>query len=307
MEKREYDVAVIGGGPAGYTAALYCARSGMKTAVLEKLSAGGQMSATDRIDNYPGFGEGIDGFELGERMRSGAEKSGAETIYEEAAALSVEGDGKKKILTRSGEIAASAVIAAVGARARELGLPGERSLVGRGIAYCAACDGARYKGKRVVVVGGGNTAVGDALYLAGICEKVTLVHRRDSLRAPAARLRELETHGVEVVWNSLPSALLYGDRLTGVRLRDVRTGEEREISCDGLFAAIGRTPETELFKGILTLDEGGYIVADETTRTNVPGVFAAGDARTKPVRQIVTAAADGAVAAHFAEQYLRSL
>ena len=307
MEKREYDVAVIGGGPAGYTAALYCARSGMKTAVLEKLSAGGQMSATDRIDNYPGFGEGIDGFELGERMRSGAEKSGAETIYEEAAALSVGGDGKKKILTRSGGIAASAVIAAVGARARELGLPGERSLVGRGIAYCAACDGARYKGKRVVVVGGGNTAVGDALYLSGICEKVTLVHRRDSLRAPAARLKELEAHGVEVVWNSLPSALLYGDRLTGVRLRDVRTGEEREISCDGLFAAIGRTPETELFKGILTLDEGGYIVADETTRTNVPGVFAAGDARTKPVRQIVTAAADGAVAAHFAEQYLRSL
>ena len=307
MEKREYDVAVIGGGPAGYTAALYCARSGMKTAVLEKLSAGGQMSATDRIDNYPGFGEGIDGFELGERMRSGAEKSGAETIYEEAAALSVERDGKKKILTRSGEIAASAVIAAVGARARELGLPGERSLVGRGIAYCAACDGARYKGKRVVVVGGGNTAVGDALCLSGICEKVTLVHRRDSLRAPAARLKELETHGVEVVWNSLPSALLYGDRLTGVRLRDVRTGEEREISCDGLFAAIGRTPETELFKGILTLDEGGYIVADETTRTNVPGVFAAGDARTKPVRQIVTAAADGAVAAHFAEQYLRGL
>ena len=307
MEKREYDVAVIGGGPAGYTAALYCARSGMKTAVLEKLSAGGQMSATDRIDNYPGFGEGIDGFELGERMRSGAEKSGAETIYEEAAALSVEGDGKKKILTRSGAIAASAVIAAVGARARELGLPGERSLVGRGIAYCAACDGARYKGKRVVVVGGGNTAVGDALYLSGICEKVTLVHRRDSLRAPAARLKELETHGVEVVWNSLPSALLYGDRLTGVRLRDVRTEEEREISCDGLFAAIGMTPETELFKGILTLDEGGYIVADETTRTNVPGVFAAGDARTKPVRQIVTAAADGAVAAHFAEQYLRSL
>ena len=136
---------------------------------------------------------------------------------------------------------------------------------------------------------------------------MTLVHRRDSLRAPAARLKELETHGVEVVWNSLPSALLYGDRLTGVRLRDVRTEEEREISCDGLFAAIGRTPETELFKGILTLDEGGYIVADETTRTNVPGVFAAGDARTKPVRQIVTAAADGAVAAHFAEQYLRSL
>ena len=178
---------------------MYCARSGMKTAVLEKLSAGGQMSATDRIDNYPGFGEGIDGFELGERMRSGAEKSGAETIYEEAAALSVGGDGKKKILTRSGEIAASAVIAAVGARARELGLPGERSLVGRGIAYCAACDGARYKGKRVVVVGGGNTAVGDALYLSGICEKVTLVHRRDSLRAPAARLKELETHGVEVV------------------------------------------------------------------------------------------------------------
>ena len=226
-----YDMIVIGGGPAGYTAALYAARAGLSTLVLEKLTAG--------------------------------------------------------------------------ASPRTLGVPGEDALVGRGVHYCAACDGAFYQGKTVAVVGGGNSAAADALTLSRIAQKVYLIHRRDSLRATKVYHQPLlDAPNVELCWNSTVAALLHGEHLTGLRLRNTETGTERELACDGVFVSVGRSPATALFREELALDDAGYIAADESTRTNLPGVFAAGDVRTKALRQVVTAAADGAVAAHYAAEYL---
>ena len=298
-----YDVLVIGGGPGGNTAALYAARSGLSVAVLEKLSAGGQMATTSVIDNYPGFPDGVDGFELGQQMEQQAQKYGAETIYGEVTEVNLLTD-PKLVRSSEGDFAGRTVIVATGAYPRELGLPGEQDLRGRGVAYCATCDGMMFRGKTVVVNGGGNTAVEDALYLSKLCAKVYLVHRRDQLRASAVYRRALDEQGVEILWNSRVTALRKESRLTGVELEDVTTGEKRELVCDGLFVAIGRVPDTGLFSGQVELDAAGYLVADESCRTSVPGVFAVGDVRTKAVRQVVTAAADGANAAHFAEEYL---
>lgn len=298
-----YDVLVIGGGPGGNTAALYAARSGLSVAVLEKLSAGGQMATTSVIDNYPGFPDGVDGFELGQQMEQQAQKYGAETIYGEVTEADLLAE-PKVIRSSEGDFAGRTVVLATGAYPRELGLPGEQDLRGRGVAYCATCDGMMFRDKTVVVNGGGNTAVEDALYLSRLCAKVYLVHRRDQLRASAVYRRALDEQGVEILWNSRVTALKKEKRLTAVELEDVKTGEKRELSCDGIFVAIGRVPDTSLFAGQLELDSAGYIVADESCRTSVPGVFAVGDVRTKAVRQVITAAADGANAAHFAEEYL---
>ncbi len=298
-----HDVAVIGGGPGGYTAALYAARSGLDVVVLEKLSAGGQMATTNEIDNYPGFPDGIDGYTLGEQMQKGAERFGAKTILAEV--LSAKLDGLvKEIETDTGKVLARTVVLATGASPRPLGLPEEESLRGRGVAYCATCDGMMYRGKTVVVVGGGNTAVADALHLAKICQKVYLVHRRDSLRAPANSVKALTQHGVEILWNRKVTEILHDQLVTGVRLTDTKTGEISDLACDGVFVAAGRIPDTQIFRDEVKTDEAGYLVADETTRTNLPGVYAVGDARTKAVRQIVTATADGACAVHFLEEYL---
>ena len=292
-----YDVVIIGGGPGGYTAALYCARAGLSTMVLEKLSAGGQMALTSQIDNYPGFEEGIDGFSLAEKMQQGAERFGAET--ELAEVLSVDfSDEIKKIESSEGTFKAKTIIIATGAVPRELGVPGEKELVGRGVGYCATCDGMFYRNKTVMVIGGGNTAAADAMTLSRICEKVILVHRRDSLRATK------ETPNIEFHWNTTVSEFLYDKKLTGAKLHNVKTGEDTEISVDGAFISIGRKPSSELFEGILAMDEAGYIIADESTRTNIPGVFAIGDVRTKALRQVVTAVADGATASHYIEEYL---
>ncbi len=298
-----YDVLVIGGGPGGNTAALYAARSGLSVAVLEKLSAGGQMATTSVIDNYPGFPDGVDGFELGQQMEQQAQKYGAETIYGEVTEADLLAE-PKVIRSSEGDFAGRTVVLATGAYPRELGLPGEQDLRGRGVAYCATCDGMMFRDKTVVVNGGGNTAVEDALYLSRLCAKVYLVHRRDQLRASAVYRRALDEQGVEILWNSRVTALKREKRLTAVELEDVKTGEKRELPCDGIFVAIGRVPDTGLFTGQLELDSAGYIVADESCRTSVPGVFAVGDVRTKAVRQVITAAADGANAAHFAEEYL---
>lgn len=298
-----YDMIVIGGGPGGYTAALYAARAGLDVLVLEKLSAGGQMALTSQIDNYPGFPDGIDGFQLADNMQQQAERFGAKT--ELAEVLSVELVGApKRIHTTEGDFSARAVVIATGADARKLGLPKEWDLTGKGVNYCAHCDGHFYKGKTVAVVGGGNTAVADALYLSRLAEKVILIHRRDTLRATKVYHNALQEAGnVEFIWNSTVSRLLHDDRLTGVELTNVQTGEKQEIACDGLFVSIGRKPNTELFPQ-LAVDEGGYIIADETTKTSIPGVFAVGDVRTKELRQIVTAVSDGATAAHHAEMFL---
>ena len=299
-----YDMIVIGGGPGGYTAALYAARAGLSVLVLEKLSAGGQMALTNQIDNYPGFQEGIDGFTLGENMQLQAERFGAVTELAEVTALRLDG-AVKEIETTEGCFQSRTVVLATGANPRLLGLPGERELTGRGVNYCAACDGMFYKGKTVVVVGGGNTAAADALTLSRIAKKVIVVHRRDTLRATKVYHHSLlNAPNIAFCWNSAITELLQNGKLSGVRIQNLLTGEEAEISCDGLFVSIGRAPATKLVEGLLELDESGYIVAGESTETSIPGVYAVGDLRTKALRQIVTAVADGAMAAHSAESYL---
>ena len=302
--KRIYDLIVIGGGPGGYTAALYAARGGLQVLVLEKLSAGGQMALTSQIDNYPGFAESVDGFELGQSMQQQAERFGAVTELANVTAVNLEGS-IKEVQTSEGPFYSKAVVIATGANPRELGVTGERELIGRGVNYCAACDGMFYRGKTVVVVGGGNTAAADALLLSRLAKKVIVVHRRDTLRATKIYHKPLmEAENVSFYWNSVVEELIYGEKLTGVKLRNLQTGEQVLLETDGLFISIGRKPATELVQGQIQLDEGGYIVAGESTVTSVPGVFAVGDVRTKQVRQIVTAVGDGAVAAHMAEAYL---
>lgn len=302
---RNYDVIIIGGGPAGYTAALYTVRSGFSTLVIERMAAGGQMNETTQIDNYPGFDEGIDGFSLGMKMQSGAQRFGAETKYAEVKSVQLEGKSKQ-IETDDGIYTARAVIIAMGAGHKHLGVEHEAELVGKGVGYCASCDGMFYRGKTVAVVGGGNSAAADALVLSRIAKKVYLIHRRDSLRATKVYHEPLQkAENVEFKWNSEVERLVYREKLTGVVLKDVKTGIESELELDGLFISIGRDPATQLFRGQLELDEKGYIVAGESTETSVPGVYAVGDIRTKAVRQIVTAASDGAVAAHFVEEYLK--
>ena len=303
-ERQIYDMIVVGGGPGGYTAALYAARAGLSTLVLEQLSAGGQMALTEQIDNYPGYEEGIDGFTLAERMQRQAERFGAVTEYAQVERVELE-TSPKVLETSEGIFRARTVVLATGANPRELGVENEAALVGRGVAYCAACDGMRYKGKTVVVVGGGNSAAEDALLLSRIARRVILVHRRDTLRATKIYHEPLmQAENVQFCWNSTVTELLHGEQVTGVKLKDVNTGRETTVDCDAVFVSVGRKPATELVRDQLELDGSGYVVADETTKTNLPGVFAVGDVRTKPLRQVVTAVADGALAVHMAEEYL---
>lgn len=301
-----YDMIVIGGGPAGYTAALYAARAGLTVAVLEKLSAGGQMALTEQIDNYPGFPDGIDGFLLGEQMQQQAERFGAETVLAQVLSVQLKGD-VKELQTSEGPFWGRSVVIATGAKAKLLGLAKEDSFTGKGVHYCAACDGMRYRGKTVAVVGGGNSAVADALALSRIAEKVILIHRRDTLRATKIYHKALEeAPNVEFRWNSVVTELLGDGKLSGVTLQNTLTNEESPLDVDGLFISVGRNPVSSLFAGQLYLDEAGYIVAGSDTKTSLPGVFAIGDVRTTHLRQIVTAVADGAIAAHQAETYLIS-
>ena len=300
-----FDIIIIGGGPAGYTAALYGARAGRSVLLLEKLAPGGQMGTTDLIDNYPGFPQGVKGFQLAMDMKAGAERFGAQTKLEAVTALELAGD-VKTVHTKKDGYEARAVILATGAQPRELGLPQERALRGRGVSYCATCDGMFYRGKDVAIIGGGNTAVADALYLSKLCGRVYLIHLRDKLRAPDSQRVLLEQAGnVEFLWNSRAEELLYAERLTGLKTVRVDTGESRTLDCAGVFVAVGQVPETSLLAGQVELDEAGYVVAGENCQTNLPGVFAAGDLRQKPLRQIITAAADGAVAAQMAEEFLQ--
>ena len=304
MEQNIYDVVIIGGSPGGYTAALYAARANLTVLLLEKLTPGGQMGTTDVIDNYPGFPEGINGFELAMQMKQGAERFGVETKLSEVLSVDLKG-AVKQIRTADGTYQAKTVVLASGAHPRELGLAEERELRGRGVSYCATCDGMFYRGKTVVVVGGGNTAAADVLYLSKLCKKVYLVHRRDTLRASKVYLDPLQkAENVEFVWDSEVQEILQDGKVQGVLVRNKKSGEKTELSCDGLFVAVGYLPNTGLFRSQVETDEAGYVLADETTRTSLPGVYAVGDLRRKPLRQVVTAAADGAVAAHFIEEYL---
>lgn len=304
---KTYDVIIIGGGPAGYTSAIYTSRAGFNTLVIEKISAGGQMTQTTQIDNYPGFPKSVDGFALGTKMQQGAERFGAKTMQAEVIEVNLT-DKIKTVKTSDGVLFARSVIIATGAKHKHLGLENEDKLIGKGVGYCAACDGMFYKGKTVVVIGGGNSAASDSLLLSKICEKVIVVHRRDNLRAEKVyRDPLLKAQNVEFVWNSTVYEILADNKVIGVKIKNSVDGTEKEINTDGVFISIGRAPQTDLFRGKLDIDKNGYIIADETTKTSISGVFAVGDVRTKPVRQIVTATADGACASHFVEEYLSNI
>jgi thioredoxin reductase (NADPH) len=299
-----YDMIIVGGGPGGYTAALYAARAGLDTVVLEKLSAGGQMAQTSQIDNYSGFELGIDGFLLADKMQQQAERFGAKTEYTEVLRMDLEAS-PKIIETSDGEFYSKTVVIASGANPKNLGLENEYKLMGRGVAYCASCDGMFYRGKTVAVVGGGNSAVEDALLLSRIAKKVIFIHRKDTLRATKIYHEPLfNAENIEFYWNSEVVELLHEDKLKGLRIKNLVSGEESVIDCEGIFVSIGRKPMTAFLGEQIELDANGYIVADESTETNIPGVYAVGDVRTKRLRQVVTAGSDGAVAVHMAEEYL---
>ena len=298
-EPHIFDMIVVGGGPGGYTAALYAARAGLDTLVLEKLSAGGQMALTEE--------DGIAGFTLGEKMQRQAERFGAQTEYAQVEHMDL-APSPKVLETSEGTFFAKTVVLATGATPRELSLPDEAALTGRGVAYCAACDGMRYRNKTVAVIGGGNSAVTDALLLSRIAKQVFLVHRRNALRADKIYHQALmQTANVTFCWDSIVTELLHDKVLTGLRLQNIHTNQESILPCDGIFISVGRKPATDLVQGQLELDSNGYVTADETTRTSLPGVYAVGDIRTKPLRQVITAAADGATAVHMAEEYLSNL
>ena len=306
QNEKRYDMLIIGGGPAGYTAALYASRAGLDTCVLERMAPGGQMALTGDIDNYPGFDEGIDGFTLGMKMQAGAHRFGAVTDYAEVLSLDLTSPWKR-VETTLGTYLGKTLVIAAGANPRALGIDGEEALLGRGVHYCAHCDGRFYKGKTVVVVGGGNSAAADALHLSRLAQKVYVVHRRDTLRAEKIYHEPLmQAENVEFLWNSTVEGFAVGERLSGVTIRNTVSGEMTELPCDGVFVSIGRQPATAFLGGCVSLDGHGYILADETTKTNVPGVYAVGDIRTKRLRQVITAAADGAAAVHEAEEYLAS-
>ena len=298
-----YDMVILGGGPGGYTAALYAARAGLDALLVERLSVGGQMTLTGDIDNYPGFPEGVDGFELGMRMQQQAERFGARTEYAQVTGLDLKAE-PKVVTTDSGTLYARTVVVALGAGPRKLELPNEERLTGRGVHFCAHCDGAFYRDKVVALVGGGDSAAAEALHLARLAKKVILIHRRDTLRATKLYHQQLlNLPNLEIRWNSAVTALAGEERLSGIQVRDLLSGSQEDLQVDALFVSIGRKPASYLLEGQLTLDRG-YIPADESTETEIPGVYAVGDIRTKHLRQVITAAADGANAVHAAVEYL---
>ena len=301
-----YDIIIIGSGPAGLSAAIYAQRACLDTIVIEKNGiSGGQGLNTWEVDNYPGF-PGVTGFELSRQFREHANKLGARVVQDEVVQVELSGN-VKKVVCEEETYEARCVILASGAHHRTLEVPGEEELRGAGVSYCATCDGAFFRGRTVAVVGGGDAALEDAIFLARMCEKVYIVHRRDKLRG-AKRLQERlqALENIEFVWNSETAAIEGNGQVEALRLRQTQTGEERRLDVDGVFIAVGIAPESELYAGQLELDEQGYIRADESGQTSVPGVFAAGDVRTKALRQILTAASDGANCVASAERYLQA-
>lgn len=301
-----YDIIIIGSGPAGLSAAIYAQRACLDTIVIEKNGiSGGQVLNTWEVDNYPGF-PGVTGFELSRQFREHANKLGARVVQDEVVQVELSGN-VKKVVCEEETYEARCVILASGAHHRTLEVPGEEELRGAGVSYCATCDGAFFRGRTVAVVGGGDAALEDAIFLARMCEKVYIVHRRDKLRG-AKRLQERlqALENIEFVRNSETAAIEGNGQVEALRLRQTQTGEERRLDVDGVFIAVGIAPESELYAGQLELDEQGYIRADESGQTSVPGVFAAGDVRTKALRQILTAASDGANCVASAERYLQA-
>lgn len=296
-----YDLIILGAGPAGLTAGIYAARGGLNAVIVESKAVGGQAALTAEIENYPGFAS-VSGYELVSLMQAQCEALGVSFVFDAPVALALEGDVKRVDTAYSGTLEARAVILATGALPRTLGIERESELLGGGVSYCATCDGAFFRGKPVAVVGGGNTAVEDALYLEKFASEVYLIHRRDALRADAILADRVKNSGVHIVWDSVVTALEGDKKLQSVTLKNVKSGDTSSLAVNGLFVAVGQKPATEGLTGV-ELD-GGYIVTDSEMRTSLPGVFAAGDVRKKTLRQVVTAAADGAVAAESAIKFL---
>lgn len=307
LPSHTYDTIIIGGGPGGLSAGIYALRSRLKTVMIERFLPGGQMTVTDFVENYPGFPSGITGPELAIAMDEQARKLGLETVSSECMGVDFTGE-TKVVMTCDAEYRAPTVILAVGATPRRMGLPDEGRLIGKGVSYCATCDGAFFRDKEIAVVGGGNTAVQDAAFLTRFASKVTIIHRRDKLRATKIlQERAFNNPKIEIAWDSVVSEILGKDKIEGLVLRNVKDDSTRVLLVEGVFVLIGTDPNTAFLKDIVELDEDGYILTDEDMRTSVPGVFAAGDCRRKNLRQMVTAAADGAIAAVMAEQYIESL
>ena len=298
------DIAIIGGGPAGLTAGLYAARGGASVTLYEELFPGGQIAKTPLVENYPGFPDGVVGYEVGSLLQKQAEKFGLKVEYAGATGLILE-ENPKRILLPDREDTATAVILCMGAHARSLGIPREDALTGAGISYCATCDGAFFKEKAVAVVGGGDTAISDALYLSRFCTSVTVVHRRDEFRAAAVLVEKAkQVPNIHFALSSVPVNLIGECCVQGLEIMDLKTTAQRVLPVSGVFVAVGITPQSALVKGVVNMNEGGSILTDELMKTNIPGVYAAGDIRNTPLRQVITACADGAVAATSALEFI---
>ena len=303
-EKRNYQVIIIGGGPAGLTAGIYTARSGLDTLLLEREMIGGQIANVEKLENYPGFPEGIGGFELAQLMQQQAEKYGVQIAYTEATGLELKGN-TKLVKTAEGDFETKAVILTGAAKRRKLGVPGEAEFTGKGVSYCATCDGPIFRDKVVAIAGGGNAAITEALHLAHFASKVTVIHRRDQLRATAIlQERAFAEPKINFLWDTGIEKIEGEDFVKRLRLNNLKTGAKSALEVDGLFVSIGFEPDTAYLKGILTLDNEGHIITNNEMETAVPGIFVAGDTRSKLARQVVTAAGDGATAAISAERYL---
>jgi thioredoxin reductase (NADPH) len=308
MNETTYDVIIIGGGPAGLTAGLYTSRARLNTLLVERMILGGQVMTTTKVENYPGFPGGIDGPDLVARFHEHCQEFGLQVTNGEVQKLEDQGDFKA-VTVDGKELRARAVIVTTGAEPRKLGIPGEKEFAGRGVSYCATCDGAFFRDVPVAVIGGGDTAAEEAIFLTRFASKVFLVHRRDQLRATKAlQERVLANPKIEVVWSHVPEEVLADQRgVNELRLVSVPTGEKRSLAVEGVFFAIGVIPKAHFLADVLELNEEGYILTDDECRTSLPGVFAAGDVRSKILKQIATAVGDGAVAAIAAEKYLEGI
>lgn len=301
--KEIYDLIIIGAGPAGMTAAIYATRAMLKFVLLEKGFAGGQIINTYEVDNYPGI-QNISGFELSGKFSDHAASLGVEIKSDEVTELILD-EPIKKVVTSSGVLETKTIILSTGAQWKKLGVPGEERLTGLGVSYCATCDGAFYRGKKTVVVGGGDVAVEDAIYLARMCEKVYLVHRRNELRAvKILQDKLLNTSNIEVLWDTELDEIVGDQAVASVKLRNNKSGEKSSLDVDGVFIAVGTSANSELVKGKVEMDSGGWILTNEDCETSIPGVFAVGDVRKKTLKQVITAAADGAIAVYVCEKYI---
>jgi len=307
LPQYDYDNIIVGGGPAGYTAGIYAARSGLKTLLVEGAATVSQITITDLIENYPGIPDGINGFDLMQLFKKQAQNFGLEIIADDVQSIKKAGDASAiwNIAVGDKLYKTLSVIAATGAQWNKLGVPGEEEFAGKGVSYCATCDGPFYRNKDVIVVGGGDTAIQEALFLTHFAKKVTVIHRRDRLRAAAIlQKKAFAEKKIEFVWKAKLTEVTGAEFVTGIRVADVETGKVNNIEAEGVFIFVGRTPNTGLFMDMVNLDKGGYIVTDDNMRTSAPGIFAAGDCRAKQFRQVVTAAGDGANAIYSAELYV---